>query len=261
MQEEHCRRTDVALHLLRLKLSTESLREFEQNIGNADLFRQARDQDNQGVLIVTSNELNQTTRQFSQYFIADYRKLMRSVSEIAAYLVIYSGPSAKPRLEQLTEAGFKGMGSFTELSFHKVILLLMSVFIGAFVLFYGHFSMVVEMSPGRALSLTTKIATVYAFSALCGALIGSSRRLMQKDELVWAMVTVPGLWITFMVHHGLETGFGKFRLVTDEDLNLDIVLASSALSFVFAFVIGASAIAMARRVAHSGLAVEPGKMD
>lgn len=241
------------------------------------------------------------------------------------------------------------MGSFTELSFHKVLLLLMTVFIGAFVLFYGHFSMVVDMNPGRALSLTTKIATVYAFSALCGALIGSSRRLMQQDEppwgwflvagllgwLVWAMVTVLldfrpdltpgsdefpqqvdaftlslrdalpwsimpfvcamgvaalsrsnplisnfsginarvsdgimmglllvlGLWITFMVHHGLETGFGKFRLVTDEGLNLGIVLASSALAFVFAFVIGASAIVMARKVANSGLAVEPEKVD
>lgn len=345
LREEHYRRTGVALHLLRLKLSTESFQEFEQQIDNADLLQQASNQDNQVALIVTSNELNQTTKQFSRYFIADYKKLMTSVSEIAAHLVIYSGSSAGPRLEQLTEAGFKGLGSFTELTFHKVILLLMTVFLGAFVLFYFLFSMFLGMEPGKALLLTTKIATVYAFSALCGASIGSSRRLMQKDEtpwgwylvagllgwLVWLTVTtlirfdpsltqgsdtfaqevesfiqslssalpwsimpfvcamgvaalgrcnplisqfgnvnarigdgimmgillVLGLWITFMVHHGLETNFGKSRLVTEEGLNLILILKSSVLSFVFAFVLGSAAIVVARRVAHSGLAIEP----
>lgn len=48
LKAEHTRRTGVALHLLRLKLSTESLQGFEQNIGNADLVPQAGDQNNQG---------------------------------------------------------------------------------------------------------------------------------------------------------------------------------------------------------------------
>lgn len=343
--EEHDRRTGVALHLLRLKLATESFQEFEQKIDLADLLQQASNQGNQIAVIVTADELNRTTKQFSQYFIADYKKLMTSVSEIAAHLVIYSGSSAGHRLEQLKDAGFKGLGSFTELTFHKVILLLMTVFLGAFVLFYFLFYTFSDIPPERALQLTTKIAVVYAFSALCGASIGSSRRLMQKDEipwgwyliagvlgwLVWLTVTVlvdfnpsltqgndvfaqevesfiqslgstapwsimpfvcamgvaalvrcnplirkfsgvntricdgimmgilliMGLWITFMVHHGLETGFGVERLVTSEGLNLKVILRTSALSFLLAFVVGAAAIATARKVAHSGLEIGP----
>jgi hypothetical protein len=77
------------------------------------------------------------------------------------------------------------------------------------------------------------------------------------DGIMMGILLVLGLWITFMVHHGLETNFGKSRLVTDEGLNLILILKTSVLSFVFAFVVGAAAIVIARRVAHSGLAIEP----
>lgn len=349
LRAEHSRRTGVALHLLRLKLSTESFQEFERRINEADLLQQASNQDNRVALILTSNELEKTTKQFSEYFITDYKKLITSVSEISAHLVIYSGSSAQSRLEQLTETGFKGLGSFKELSFHKVILLLMSVFLGALVLFYFHFSMNVDMEAGKELPLAIKIATVYAFSTLCGASIGSSRRLMQTKEipwgwyllagllgwLVWLTVAVAinfnpdltqgsdvfanevilfvhslsrtlpwsimpfvcamgvaalvrcnplinnlsgvnarigdgimmgflmvlGLWITLMVHHGLKTDFSIHRLIKEGGLDIILILKMSVVSFVFAFVVGSTAIVIARRVANSGLEIEPEETD
>ena len=347
LREEHERRTGVALHLLRLKLSTETLQEIEQQIDPSALPERAPEDENRAALVVTSDELNRTTKLFSQYFIADYRKLMTGVSAIAAQLVIYSGSSAGSRLEQLTEAGFKGLGCFREMTFHKIILLLTTVFIGAFVLFYSLFTMMIGMEPERSFTLTAKIATVYAFSALCGALIGSSRRLMFKQETPWGwylmagvlgwfvwlsvtvlidfspdltqggdafrleverflaseelsrglpwsvmpfvlatgiaalsrynplthrfasmntrigdgvmmgLVLVGGLWITFMVHHGLGTSFGTTRLVTADGMNMGMMLKTSLMCFVFAFAIGGAVIFIARHVAHSGLAIEP----
>jgi hypothetical protein len=189
--QEHKRRTGVALYLLRLKISAETYQEFEQQIDN----------DKPAALILTSEELNRTTKLISQYIIVDYKKLMSAVSTIAAHLVIYSGSSAGKRLEQLTEAGFKGLGSFRELTIHKIILLLTSVFFGAFVILYISFIRWFDMEVGMAFALTTKIATVYAGSALCGSLIGSSRRLMLKSETPWGWYLLAGVlgWLTWLV--------------------------------------------------------------
>ncbi|PXX91809.1 hypothetical protein DIT71_08090 [Marinobacter vulgaris] len=66
LRQEHKRRTGVALHLLRLKLSAETYQEIGQHIDN----------DKPAALILTSEELNRTTKLVSQYIIADYKKLM-----------------------------------------------------------------------------------------------------------------------------------------------------------------------------------------
>jgi hypothetical protein len=190
LRREHKRRTGVVLHLLRLKLSAETY----QKIG------QQPDNDKPVALILTSEELNRTTKLVSQYIIADYKKLMSAVSAIAAHLVIYSGSSAGRRLEQLTEAGFKGLGCFRELTIHKIILLLTTVFISAFLVLYSSF-LWTGGGGDSPFVLTTKIATVFAGSALCGSLIGSSRRLMLEKETPWGWYVLAGVlgWLTWLV--------------------------------------------------------------
>jgi hypothetical protein len=190
LRQEHKRRTGVALHLLRLKLSAETYQEIGQQI----------DTDKPVALILTSEELNRTTKLVSQYIIADYKKLMSAVSSIAAHLVIYSGSSAGKRLEQLTDAGFKGLGCFRELTIHKIILLLTTVFIGAFVVIYSSF-LWIGVGGGNPFALAIRIAAMYAGSALCGSLIGSRRRLMVQSETPWGWYLLAGAlgWLTWLI--------------------------------------------------------------
>lgn len=186
--EEHMRRTGVALHLLRLKLSTETYQEIKHPI----------EQEKQEALILTSDELNRTTKLVSRYIIADYKKLVSAVSTIAAHLVIYSGPASGKRLEQLSEAGFNGLGSFREMTFHKIVFLLTVVFGISFVVLYGFF-LIYSNGENPRLALTSKIATVYALSAMSGGMIGSSRRLMSSKETPWGWYLLAGIlgWLAW----------------------------------------------------------------
>ena len=194
LKSEHFRRTGVALHLLRLKLSTEKFQEFDLANHLIEAEQQPDAEEKQSALIISSEQLNQTTRQFSEYFIADYKKLMDAITAMAAHKVIYSGSSAKHRLEQLSESGFHELGSFKDLTFDSITKLLMFVFLGALVLFFSLFSLFSPgMPPETKLLLSAKLATVYAFSALCGASFGASRRLLQRDETPWASYLVAGL--------------------------------------------------------------------
>jgi hypothetical protein len=353
LYDEHHRRTGATLQMLRLKMATESLQNFGQQIKPEEIPPQIPNQDNRPPLIVTSDQLGETTKLFSEYLIKDYTKLIGSVSDIAAQLVIYSGSAAGCRLSQLKKAGFKQLGNYRELTFHKIILILMSVFLGAFVLFYVFFYFNREPGPEKLsnLALTTKIATVYAFSALCGALIGSSRRIMKAGEtpwgwylmagilgwLVWLTITVlidfspdlapgentfadevqkfisseglrralpwsilplafaigvaticrhnpiysgacikkariadgamlglvlmSGLWISFMVRHGMQEAPAAENLNNEGGMNLIIIFPASIAVFVFAFTVGAIVINMARKVALSGLAAESADTD
>lgn len=208
LHREHKRRTGAILHLLRLKLSAETY----QKIG------QHTDSDKPAALILTSQELNRTTKLVSQYIIADYKKLMSAVSSTAAELVIYSGSSAGKRLEQLTEAGFKGLGSFRELTVHKIILLLTTVFISAFLVLYSSF-LWTDGGGDFPFALAIKIATVFAGSALCGSLIGSSRRLMLAKETPWGWYLLAGVlgWLTWLsVTALLEISFDNSNPITQE---------------------------------------------
>jgi hypothetical protein len=119
---------------------------------------------------------------------------MEVVTAIAARLVIYSGSSAKDRLETLTESGFHELGSFKELTFDKITKILMLVFLGTLLAFYGLFNLFPSgIDPELTLPVSVKLATVYAFSALCGASFGASRRLLQKNETPWATYFIAGL--------------------------------------------------------------------
>ncbi|OAN94127.1 hypothetical protein A8B80_16900 [Marinobacter sp. EhN04] len=342
LREEHTRRTGVALQMLRLKLSAETFQGIEQQVDHPHPLQKVPDQEKHAALILTSEELNRTSKLLSKYLIADYKKLMSALSAIAAHYVIYSGPDSGRRLKQLVDSGFQGLGSFRELTFHKIILVLAAVFTCALVLFYIRFASFSEMPSEKAFILSINIGIIYAFSALCGALIGSSRRLKVSEEIPWGwyflagflgwcawlsvtmltrfspkptnglvefwkeieffittdlisrfpwsipafmfatgialltrinpltkrrrdiqphisdgialgFVLLTGLWICLIAHHGMRTSFADKNLTP---LDLSFLLESSAVCFVFAFVIGGTIIGIARDVAESGLAVE-----
>ena len=234
-------------------MCAESLQNIDQQLNPADMPQEAPDENAHPPLIVTSDELRATTKLFSEYFIEDYKKLMRSISDHAAQLVIYSGSATSDRLDALSKAGFEGLGSFKELTFQKIILLLGTVFLGAFAVFDLFFSVIREPDPGQLsnLALTTKIAVVYAFSDLCGTLIGSSRRLMKKAESPWGWYLMAGIlgwlvWFTVTVlvdfnpdlslgGNALKQEFGAFF----ESESLSRGLPWSILPFVFAMGVAA----------------------
>ena len=82
-----------------------------------------------------------------------------------------------------------------------------------------------------------------------------TKKARVADGTMLGVVLVAGLWITFMIHHGLQTfpSTGGPRLI--------MVIPSSIVAFVFAFIVGAIVIDMARQVAHSGLEKEPEEVD
>jgi len=70
----------------------------------------------------------------------------------------------------------------------------MLVFLGSLVSFYLLFnSFPSGIAPENKLQISVKLAAVYAFSALCGASFGSSRRLLHKNETPWKNYFVAGL--------------------------------------------------------------------
>jgi hypothetical protein len=73
-------------------------------------------------------------------------------------------------------------------------------------------------------------------------------------------VLVPGIWITFMVQHGLQTA-GVDSQTGENGQKMIMVIPVSVVVFVFAFIVGAIVISMTREVAHSGLAIESGNTD
>jgi hypothetical protein len=198
LKSQHFRRTGVTLHLVRLQLSAEQIQEMDLEQNYNDVVPNSNGDERQAALIITSEQLDRSTKQLSQFFIADYKKLMEAVTAIAARLVVYSGSSAKDRLETLTESGFHGLGSFKEFTFDKITKILMLVFLGSLVTFYVLFSLLFSqfsnsIVPEETLQVSVKLAAVYAFSGLCGASFGASRRLLHRDETPWATYLIAGL--------------------------------------------------------------------
>lgn len=122
-------------------------------------------------------------RKIEHYFTREYRDFMRTLSRIAARLVLHAGEAAPERWRALAEAGFQDMRRlerFTSDSVVKIFLLALGLCVTVLLA-----AMVHDPAAAAPMRGVLVMAGCLAFAALIGAMMGSNRQLARRVQTPW----------------------------------------------------------------------------
>ena len=122
-------------------------------------------------------------RKIEHYFTREYRDFLRTLSRIAARLVLHAGEAAPERWRALAEAGFQDMRRlerFTSDSVVKIFLLALGLCVTVLLA-----AMVHDPAAAAPMRGVLMMAGCLAFAALIGAMMGSNRQLARRVQTPW----------------------------------------------------------------------------
>ncbi len=158
---------------------------------------------------ITERQLMHYLSQIQDYFLVEYTLILQRLSRLAAKNVIRAGDLAEKRLQDLKAAGFEGLGALENVTFDRVIWIL----ILTWSLTFGLLSLrSCFTGTGTLPQVIIAISSSFALSALIGSVWGSRRSLAEQRITPWAsylgagLIAAGGFFIVHSVRFLLDPG-------------------------------------------------------
>ncbi len=119
---------------------------------------------------------------FEEFLQVEYRILLEQVTLLAARSVVLSGDKASDLLEQLSAAGFSGLGRIQQFSFDHILWMFLVVSLGGFLVMYLGYTNTVRPSMAEGLA---RFAFAMSIAGLIGTAIGSRRFNARAVSTPW----------------------------------------------------------------------------
>ena len=139
---------------------------------------------------ISERQLMHYLSQIQDYFLVEYTLILQRLSRLAAKNVIRAGDLAEKRLQDLKAVGFDGLGTLENVTFDRVIWILILTWSVTFGLFSlrSAFTGTASLPP-----IIISISASFALSALIGSVWGSRRSLSEKRITPWSSYLAAGL--------------------------------------------------------------------
>jgi hypothetical protein len=152
---------------------------------------------------ISERQLMHYLSQIQDYFLVEYTLILQRLSRLAAKNVIRAGDLAEKRLQDLKAVGFDGLGTLENVTFDRVIWILILTWSVTFGLFSlrSAFTGTAPLPP-----VIISISASFALSALIGSVWGSRRSLSEKRITPWSSYLAAGLIAVagFYIVHSLR---------------------------------------------------------
>ena len=111
--------------------------------------------------------------------------ILQSLSRMAAKSIVRAEELIGNRLEDLKQAGFAGLGTVEQVTFDRVIWVLLVTWVVTFVLFSMP-PFLLGTASQRLAPIVLSVASTFSVAALIGAIWGSRRSLVERRITPWA---------------------------------------------------------------------------
>jgi hypothetical protein len=142
-------------------------------------------------LRISEQQMMQYLSQIESYFIVEYTLILQSLSRLAARNVMRAGDLAENRLDDLRRAGFDGLGAVEQVTFDRVIWVILVTWFVTFAMFSLPSLYLGTMPKGFA-PIILSIAGTFSLAALLGAIWGSRRSLAERRITPWSSYLAAG---------------------------------------------------------------------
>ena len=143
-------------------------------------------------LRISEQQILQYLSQIESYFRVEYKLILQRLSRMAAKSIVRAGELIGNRLEDLKQAGFAGLGTVEQVTFDRVIWVLLVTWVVTFVLFSMP-PFLLGTASQRLVPIVLSVASTFSVAALIGAIWGSRRSLVERRITPWASYLAAGL--------------------------------------------------------------------